>query len=286
MPVATEQFMSELNIDAEWNKEPLTFRAAVKPESLLTIGEITELTKISALKWPSFTVIKDGRRTPPAELTETRTIIGSQSAGFLSPAKVGSALGEGATLRLNQAEEWHPAARRIAQILQDKWLVEVKTYIFFTPGGETGMLPHRDASHVLAVQLAGGKEWRLYDPGDRAKADAGLDVDPDAFVQRVVMQPGDVLYLPHAWPHAATAVGGDSLHITFTLTEPPCEELAKSLLQSWSDQAAPLLRSHHHLTTAAKVQAVRNSLLETAQAADTGELVADALLSMRSRLTP
>lgn len=35
------------------------------------------------------------------------------------------------------------------------------------------MLPHRDAAHVVAVQLEGFKTWELYADNDQIRADAG-----------------------------------------------------------------------------------------------------------------
>lgn len=48
----------------------------------------------------------------------------------------------------------------------------------------------------------------------------GLDVDAQEATESFTLGPGDVLYLPHGWPHAARAFGGPSMHLTFTLAEP------------------------------------------------------------------
>ncbi len=76
---------------------------------------------------------------------------------------------------------------------------EVCCYAFWTPPQRRGMLPHRDGSHVIAIQLEGRKLWRIYGGHDESKSDAGLEADAGDPTHEFVLAPGDLFYLPHGW---------------------------------------------------------------------------------------
>ncbi|MGW5126944.1 JmjC domain-containing protein [Streptomyces sp. NPDC004069] len=137
------------------------------------------------------------------------------------------------------------------------------------PPESRGMLPHRDASHVVAVQLEGRKEWQLYAEDDQVRSSAGLDVDADRPSHTFVLEPGDVLYLPHGWPHDAVARDGDSLHLTFTLTEPTPDDLLEALGAYVLDHNWELAHRFHATTLEERTANVREALLAAALDDDT-----------------
>jgi predicted secreted protein len=69
---------------------------------------------------------------------------------------------------------------------------------------------------VFVVQLAGTKEWGLWPTPPDRRDDTGhykLEElgEPE---QRIVLRPGDVLYLPYSTPHVAAALNEMSLHLS------------------------------------------------------------------------
>ena len=260
-------------------------RGAVDVDEFVSRAEIDAVLDRGLLRWPYFGVVHDGRRPALAEITETRLVQGREVTGLADGAKIREHLRRGATLKLNQLEDWHRRTRDQQRGIESVLPVESKAFLFLTPEDNTGMLPHRDASHVLVVQLEGRKEWRLYDPGPVARGDAGLDVDTATPPRVEVLEPGDVLYLPHAYPHAATAVGGWSMHVTFTLEQPQPATLARAALARWQDAAgsAGLRAAHQDLTPAAKTRAVAASLHAELSRTTADDLVTTALGDMRAR---
>ncbi|MBL7256027.1 JmjC domain-containing protein [Paractinoplanes lichenicola] len=260
-------------------------RKAVDVRDFVTRAEIEAALDCGLLRWPYFGLVHDGRRTPLTEITETRVVQGREVTGLADGRKVREHLARGATLKLNQLEDWHRRTREQQRGIESVLPVASKAFVFLTPEDRTGMPPHRDASHVLVVQLEGRKEWRLYDPGPVVREDAGLDVDTLTPPRVEVLEPGDVLYLPHAYPHAATAVGGWSLHVTFTLEEPKPAALARAARTSWQDADgfARLRATHQELTRGDKVRAVAASLHAQLSRGTGDDLVTEALSDMRAR---
>ena len=72
------------------------------------------------------------------------------------------------------------------------------------------------------MQLEGSKRWRVYEPADdktlplTGSADLPEDSIGDPIID-VVLQPGDLLYLPRGFVHQATTPANThSLHTTIT----------------------------------------------------------------------
>jgi len=113
---------------------------------------------------------------------------------------------------------------------------------------------------------------------------ADHDVDPDSRSHTFVMEPGDVLYLPHGFPHVATARGGTSLHLTLTITEPTPADLVEALLTTFGHEiggrADDLLAPDDRQWFAADLIA---ELREHLESVDSRVLVDTAVATMRTR---
>ncbi|MGQ0839087.1 JmjC domain-containing protein [Actinokineospora sp.] len=265
--------------------EPLLLRQAVPLAGLPTSADLDGLIDASLLRWPYFTVFQDGVKPPLTEVTTSRRVGGAEIDGFVRPAGVRTQLAEGATFKLSQVEDWHNVIRDQVEELRAIFPAEVTSYLFLTPKGKRGMLPHRDGSRVLVIQIEGAKEWHLYYSAETENPDAGLDVDPSTELDTVVLTPGDVLYLPHAYAHAPRALDETSLHVTFTLTEPTPESLLSALLDEWlaTDRMSALVDHRDTLTTAEQVDLVVAELKKFAQDVDPSTLLTRALASAAFR---
>lgn len=268
--------------------DALLIRDCIRPEDFVSRDQISSLLRRGLLRWPYFSVLKDGVKPPLSELTESRRILGRSRAGYASDAKITKHLDDGATLKLIQIEDWHRGTRDCLRTLESALPVEAKAFIFLTPEDNTGMLPHRDGSHVLVMQLEGRKEWRLYDPGAVSKSTSGLDVDVTAPPRVELLHPGDVLYLPHGYPHAATAVDGWSLHLTFTLAEPTPEALVHAMVDRWraSPAGAGVLARGAHSTPEQKVREISQSLMVALNGTEDAVIIQSALATMRAKVGP
>ncbi|GLY33857.1 cupin domain-containing protein [Kineosporia sp. NBRC 101731] len=263
--------------------ETVLLEGAVDIGGLPGVGDILAWIEGSLLRRPYFAVLHEGVRPPDSEVLATRTIDGTKVNGFVDPAGVRRQLDAGATLKLNQIEDWHPLIRTMNDQLNAIFPAESKAYLFYTPAGRRGMLPHRDGSRVIAVQLAGVKEWHLYAEPEQAGARAGLDVDTSN-EHIVLLRPGDVLYLPHGYGHAATAVDGTSLHLTFTLAEPTPAALARAYIAQWVASGGPerTLGEQDPQASLAAVKALLDDLGDSGRT-DGDMLLQQALQTVRTK---
>ncbi len=239
---------------------------------------------VSLLRWPYFSLLRDGAVPELAKYTKSRNVIGHERSGFLDGAAVRAYLRAGASLKLNRLSDWHRPSRDIRRALEGSLPVAVSCYAFWTPPERRGMLPHRDGSHVIAIQLEGRKQWRVYCGHDQGESDAGLEVDASDPTYEFVLEPGDLLYLPHGWTHEARAIGEqNSLHLTFTLSEPTPESLLEGLQVAFSCQEGSLQRQFHKLDLQERACRTQQGLIDLARSLSDDEWVTNALETMRKQ---
>lgn len=104
-------------------------------------------------------------------------------------------------------------------------------------GGGVG--PHFDSYDVFLLQAAGRRRWRYgrqqdlsLQPGLPLKILSHFTPEHD-----VVLEPGDMLYLPPHAAHDGIAVGDDCMTISIGFRAPTQAALARGLLEAAADQA-------------------------------------------------
>jgi len=97
-------------------------------------------------------------------------------------------------------------------------------------GGGVG--PHQDAYDVFLLQASGRRRWRIgpvldatLQPGKPVKLLAHFEPEED-----LILEPGDMLYLPPGWGHDGVAVGSDCMTYSIGFRAPPQGELLKEVL--------------------------------------------------------
>ena len=172
----------------------------------------------------------------------------------------------GFTLRLAAVDAAVPAIRR----LLDHMAAELQTPVMrsyanvYASGPGAATSPHFDGSEVFIAQVRGRKTWRtapnraVQSPGFAWSGEAlepeqsaqllqplAVAMPPDA--QTHALEPGDVLFVPRGWWHAAeAAVESISVSLTFecaTVLDMAVAALRRALIAdpSWRRPAAGLL---------------------------------------------
>lgn len=105
-----------------------------------------------------------------------------------------------------------------------------------------GVGPHVDRYDVFLLQTHGCRRWRIGQPEGANSSfvpDLPLKIlasfEPQ---QDVVLEVGDMLYLPPNWAHEGTAVGGDCITCSVGFRTPARHELVVELLSRIADDAA------------------------------------------------
>ncbi|WP_035844966.1 JmjC domain-containing protein [Kitasatospora azatica] len=210
-----------------WNDRHWIGRAALSPE--ISAERVLSLLTDPNLHWPYLTLVRSSSQPAVKEFTDA---VPGFRQRVIDPDRLRELVGQGYTMKFQRLEDFDGAVRAEVAAFQAHFGLATTAYAFVTPTESRGLSFHRDASHVLAVQLEGHKEWEIVRPTAGANPNAGLEPDPQGERFSFVLAPGDMLYLPHGWPHRARTASDRSTHLTFTLSRPHPYALASQLLGS------------------------------------------------------
>lgn len=218
--VAPDEFASRY-----WGLGPLLSSAATLPgpfEDLLSAAAVDELLSQRGLRTPFLRVAKDGRTLADRAFTSPGGV-GAMVADQVDDTTLLQLFADGHTLVLQGLHRtWEPIAEFAATLTADLGHpVQANAYV--TPSQSTGFSDHYDVHDVFVLQVSGEKRWRVRPPvrqwpaRDEPWTDRRADVDAAAALPPlldVTLRPGDCLYLPRGYLHAATASGDVSIHVT------------------------------------------------------------------------
>ncbi|MEU1281108.1 cupin domain-containing protein [Streptomyces sp. NPDC005805] len=185
---------------------------------LLRWDDLNALLTHHRLEPPRLRLSTDGKTLPQHTYSVPVTTRRSTVWHRLKPAELHRHLADGATLVLDPIDELHPGVGALAQELERQLRtgVQVNAYASWTP--EEGFGVHWDDHDVLVLQLDGAKRWRIHGPTRQAPLHRDTDVPeppPGEPLVELVLNAGDMLYLPRGWWHAVAASEGvHSLHLT------------------------------------------------------------------------
>jgi hypothetical protein len=189
---------------------------------LFSLDDADHILGQQGLRTPFLRMAKAGNTLPTSAFTSSGGV-GAAIADQVDDAKVAAAFAGGATVVLQALHRTHAPLISFARRLGAELGHPVQVNAYITPPQSQGFSDHYDVHDVFVLQVAGRKRWRIHAPvhehplrdqpwTDRRKAVEAVAADPcdvDA-----VLEPGDALYLPRGWIHAATALGGASCHLT------------------------------------------------------------------------
>lgn len=130
-------------------------------------------------------------------------------------------LRSGATLILDAAHELSPPLQTLCAGLSADFTCFCQANLYASWGETQGFEVHWDDHDVFVIQAEGAKRWRLYGPTRAAPLSAGDPADhlaPPEPRDDIVLEAGDVLYLPRGYWHAAVGLAEPTLHLTVGLT--------------------------------------------------------------------
>jgi ribosomal protein L16 Arg81 hydroxylase len=136
---------------------------------------------------------------------------------------------------------WGPL-RELCSTLENHFSHAVHANAYLTPGDSPGFTPHYDTHDVFVLQIAGRKRWRLFEPPltlpHRGQPFTPLGYVPPPAILELDLKPGDLLYLPRGYVHAAETLRGHSAHVTIGVTVYTWVDLIAEFAASAKDIAA------------------------------------------------
>ncbi|MGW2208769.1 cupin domain-containing protein [Streptomyces sp. NPDC001781] len=269
-----------------WSRTALLTRRASDFSDVLDAGAVDELLARRGLRTPFLRVAKDGVVLPESSYTSPGGV-GATIADQLDDTALWRLFADGATLVLQALHRtWAPVGGLCAALGAELGHpVQANAYI--TPPQNQGFDDHYDVHDVFVVQIQGSKRWLVHEPVHRDPLRDQPWTDRRAAVAEAaegparidtVLQPGDVLYLPRGWLHAARAKGEVSVHLTlgvhvwtrFALAEQLAEAALAALREDpWARATLPLGAD----VTAEVLDGVRERLAAAVAEADPAPLL-------------
>ncbi len=211
--------------ELHWGRRPLLSRATQLPQpftDLLDRAAVDELISQRGLRTPFLRVAKNGDTLADRQFTQGGGV-GATVGDQVSDDKLLRLFSEGATIVLQGLHRsWAPLTG-FSQRLSDELGHPVQANAYLTPPQSTGFSEHYDVHDVFVIQVHGRKRWRIHEPVRRHPLRSEPWTDRRHEVEQargrepvldVTLEPGDCLYLPRGYLHAATALGEVTLHVT------------------------------------------------------------------------
>jgi ribosomal protein L16 Arg81 hydroxylase len=183
---------------------------------LFDLSIADHLLTTAGLRTPAVRLVRNGSGIPSSEWTTSATIGGVSMPGIVDPRAVLREYDEGATLVLQGLHRFWPPLRRFCRELEVALGHPCQVNAYITPAGAQGLALHHDSHDVFVLQAFGRKRWEIHagDGGDTEDGDSDDGDLGDGHPWDLVLEPGDVLYMPAGTPHAARAQDGVSGHLT------------------------------------------------------------------------
>jgi len=211
--------------DRYWGQQPLLSPAADLPgglTQLLSADSIDELVSERGLRTPFLRVARNGTTLADRAFTAPGGV-GAGISDQVSDDRLVRLFADGSTLVLQALHRFWPPIIEFCQRLAGELGHPVQANAYITPPQNQGFSTHYDVHDVFVVQIDGEKQWQIHRPildsplRDQPWNDRKAAVQQQAQVPALMearLRPGDCLYLPRGYLHAATALGGVSTHLT------------------------------------------------------------------------
>jgi hypothetical protein len=209
-----------------WGRTALHATAAELPrpfDDLLDLPAVDELLSRRGLRTPFLRLAKDGVVVPGSSFTRSGGA-GAAIGDQVDEAAVARLFADGTTIVLQALHRIWPPVIEFATELRAELGHPVQVNAYVTPPSSQGFSAHYDIHDVFVLQVAGEKRWIVHEPAFEAplrtqpwtqrRADVERTVAEQEPVLDVVLRPGDALYLPRGFIHAAEALGETCAHLT------------------------------------------------------------------------
>jgi lysine-specific demethylase/histidyl-hydroxylase NO66 len=192
--------------EEHWARAPL-HRPGADPvgfADLFSLGEVDRILSLTTPRFPAFRMVKDGRQLDPRSYTRSGRVGGQPVNDLADPGAVYELFHGGATIVLQSLHRFWPPLVRLGRDLELALTHPVQVNAYITPPASRGLGVHHDEHDVFVVQVHGRKRWDVHDPDGR----------PGDRLIEAELAPGDCLYIPQRFPHAAWTAQAASVHLT------------------------------------------------------------------------
>jgi bifunctional lysine-specific demethylase and histidyl-hydroxylase NO66 len=193
-------------VDAYWGRAPL-YRPGADATAfadLFSLGDVDHILSSTTPRYPAFRMVKEGKQLDRRSYTRSGRVGGQPLDDLADPRRVYELFQGGATLVLQSLHRFWPPLTRFGRDLELALTHPVQVNAYVTPPASQGLGVHHDEHDVFVLQLYGRKRWDVHDP----------DGKPEDRLVVAELAPGDSLYIPQRFPHAARTTKTASVHLT------------------------------------------------------------------------
>ena len=235
-PYSVEEFFEKY-----WNKAPLVI-SRKDPDyygSLFTMDDVDRsVYSARQCNQKNLNIIP-----PPGSDRSTQNYL----PGSLAPQEMYKAFNQGDSIRFMAVQASWPPVAKLSGALSETFNAKVNVNFYLTPEGSQAFPVHIDTHDVIVLQVAGAKNWFVYETDDyrlplntlgihqddmAEQYKSPLDEDEVTLWREFVLEQGDFLFMPRGVPHKAVAVPGEpSLHLTIGIHNTFWVDYAKAAME-------------------------------------------------------
>jgi lysine-specific demethylase/histidyl-hydroxylase NO66 len=171
---------------------------------LFSLADVDHILSSTSPRFPAFRMVKDGRQFDPRSYTRSGRVGGQPVHDLADPGRVYEHFHAGATIVLQSLHRFWPPLTCLARDLELVLTHPVQVNAYVTPPASRGLGVHHDTHDVFVLQVHGRKRWDVHDPDGR-RGERLIEAE---------LAPGDCLYIPQRFPHAAWTADTTSVHLT------------------------------------------------------------------------
>lgn len=189
-----------------WARAPLS-RPGADPTGfadLFSLADVDHILTSTTPRFPAFRMVKEGKQLDPRSYTRSGRVGGQPVDDLADPGCVYEYFHAGATIVLQSLHRFWPPLARLSRDLELALTHPVQVNAYITPPASRGLGIHHDEHDVFVLQVYGRKRWDVHDPDGR----------PEDRLIVAELAPGDCLYIPQRFPHAAWTAQTASVHLT------------------------------------------------------------------------
>lgn len=145
---------------------------------------------------------------------------------------VATSLGRGATIRICDIQKFDKYLEGLIREVSIFFAATAQVNLYLTPPNQAGFKAHFDTTDIFVIQCTGSKEWRVHsgyiDQMDLPLIETEWDASrykPSGVFETVILEAGDVLYLPRGTMHDARCTDLESMHLTISVAPMTIAEL-------------------------------------------------------------
>jgi len=236
-----------------WAKAPLLRRGAGPGgfDDLLSLDDVDRILSTTSPRVPLFRLVKDGKPLPPSAYTKSGRIGSQPLSDLADPGRIFDLFAGGATIVLQGLQRYWAPLSSFCRDLELFLTHPVQVNAYLTPPASRGLGVHHDTHDVFVLQVHGRKLWQVWDAavpfplGHQTRLPPGAEAPTEPPLVGAELAPGDCLYVPRGFRHAARTAETASLHLTVGMLTYNWNDLLREVLElateeTWFREGLPI----------------------------------------------